>query len=396
MNQKSILFLSANPKGTEKLQLEEEKQDIINRLRESGYSENPIFSIESTQSNEIQQAFIKYKPHIVHFSGHGAGEKGLVFEDVDGNVKLVESAALANLFKLFSNRIECVILNTCDSEFQAQEIVKYIDYVIGMSSEIREPDAINFALGFYTAIGDGQSYEFAYELGCNSIHIEGSQEYYIPQIFKELNSGKEDDGIKVGVTFKDNGEDEDEDLKEYIQLEEDSSSSRKSKKKLKDRAAHGYFIIAIAIIIFILLLIIYGCNATYLSSTWYPILIVIPLSFFTYKVKPYAEDIHLHKNIPEKYGDICYIRQGIFIKNYSKDYYLICNLTASCIYPHCSDKSGGKIVVVKAPHKEIEKGRKLVCLCSTCGEEHSYRVDLNWVATKDNTIDWSKPTQVKK
>lgn len=108
---KSILLMAANPKGTNSLRLQEEEREIKGRLRLAGYGKVPINSIEATRSRDIQQAMLDFKPQIVHFSGHGAGQDGLVFEDTIGQRKLVGSEALANLFKLFSKRVECIVLN---------------------------------------------------------------------------------------------------------------------------------------------------------------------------------------------------------------------------------------------------------------------------------------------
>ena len=123
---------------------------------------------------------LDFKPQIVHFTGHGAGKDGLVFEDATGQIKLVDSEALANLFKLFSNRVECVVLNACYSEVQAEAITQHVDYVIGMSQAIGDRAAIEFAIGFYTALGAGESIEFAYELGRNAIQLEGIAEHLTP------------------------------------------------------------------------------------------------------------------------------------------------------------------------------------------------------------------------
>ena len=42
-----------------------------------------------------------------------------------------------------------------------------------MSQAVGDKAAIQFAVGFYDALGAGWSYEDAYELGCNAIAIEG-------------------------------------------------------------------------------------------------------------------------------------------------------------------------------------------------------------------------------
>lgn len=181
---KSILLLSANPKGTKSLRLQEEEEEIKMRLRLAGYGKVPINSRGATKPRDIQQAMLDFKPQIVHFSGHGAGEDGLVFEDATGQEKLVSSEALAGLFDLFYDRgVECVVLNACYAEFQARAIAQHIPYVIGMSQAIGDRAAIEFAVGFYAAIGAGETIEFAYRLGCNTIQLEGIPGHLIPILF---------------------------------------------------------------------------------------------------------------------------------------------------------------------------------------------------------------------
>lgn len=183
---KSILLLAANPKGTVSLRLQEEEREIKERLRLAGHGKVPISSTGATRSRDIQQAMVGFKPQIIHFTGHGAGQDGLAFEDATGQLKLVNSEALANLFQLFSERVECVVLNACYSEFQAKAIAKHINYVIGMSRAIGDRAAIEFSVGFYTALGAGESIEFAYELGCNAIQLEGIPENLTPVLLRKV------------------------------------------------------------------------------------------------------------------------------------------------------------------------------------------------------------------
>jgi hypothetical protein len=184
-SQKSILLMAANPRGTRELRLQEEEREIRERLRLSGYGKVPINSTGATRPRDISQAMLDFKPQIVHFSGHGAGHEGLVFEDAAGQEKLVNATGLANLFRLFSNRVECVVLNACYSKFQAEAIAGHIEYVIGMSHGIGDKAAIEFSVGFYSALGSGESIEFAYELGCNAIQLEGLSEELTPVLYKK-------------------------------------------------------------------------------------------------------------------------------------------------------------------------------------------------------------------
>jgi small GTP-binding protein len=179
---KTILMLAANPKNTVNLRLQEEERDIKERLRLAGYGTEPIKSAVAVRPRDIQQSILDFKPQIIHFSGHGANENGLVFEDIDGTTKLISGDDLADLFDLFSDRIECVVLNACYSEVQAEAIKQKIQYVIGMDQAIGDRAAIEFAVGFYAAIGAGESYKFAHKLGCNAIRLAGINEHSTPQL----------------------------------------------------------------------------------------------------------------------------------------------------------------------------------------------------------------------
>jgi WD40 repeat protein len=182
---KSILLIAAHPKGTQVLRLSEERREIEERLRLAGYGSEPIHVREATRPKDIQQAMLDFRPQIVHFSCHGAGQDGLVFEDAIGDAQLISSEALANLFRLFANSVECVVLNACYSEFQAKAIAQHINYVIGMSQNIGDSAAILFARGFYTALGAGEKIEFAYEFGCSAIELEGVPESLTPILIKK-------------------------------------------------------------------------------------------------------------------------------------------------------------------------------------------------------------------
>lgn len=184
---KTILILAANPKTTSSLRLDEEIREIDAGLQRGKKREQ--FDIKqrwAVRVQDVYQALLDFKPQFVHFSGHGSGDDGLVLEDETGNVQLVDTQALAELFKLFAGNIECVVLNACYSEVQAQAITLHIPYVIGMKKAIGDLAAIKFATGFYNALGAGESVEFAYKLGCSVIQLDGILEHLTPQLKKKV------------------------------------------------------------------------------------------------------------------------------------------------------------------------------------------------------------------
>lgn len=183
---KRILFVSADPSDMSRLRLADEKRKITLELRLAGYDKVPMEEIGAAQTSDIQRALLDFSPQIVHFSGHGTGSSGLVFQDVIGRGQLVNGRALANLFGVFSNEgLECVVLNACYSSVQAELIAERINFVVGMSEEIGDRAAIAFSVGFYQAIGAGRSVELAYDLGCVAIQVEGFPEHLTPVLYKK-------------------------------------------------------------------------------------------------------------------------------------------------------------------------------------------------------------------
>lgn len=182
---KTILFLAANPKNTNPLSLDEEVKEIDQGLQRAKKRHN--FQLEkefAVTPRDMQRAVLGFNPEIVHFSGHGTGEDGLALEDRNQKIKLVSAKALASLFELFKDRVECVVLNACYSEVQAKAIAHHIPYVIGMKQAVGDNAAREFAVGFYDALGAGKTVEFAYKMGCVSISMAGIPEELTPVLLK--------------------------------------------------------------------------------------------------------------------------------------------------------------------------------------------------------------------
>lgn len=140
-----LLILSSNPRRD--LNLDREVSDLVSAIQRLGKFEIRL-GLE-VRSQELQGLFTEHSPQVIHFCGHGAGERGLVFQDENGQERLVSTEILARLFKIFSNEINCAVLNACNSDHQAEAIVEHINYVVGMSQPILDKAAYYFATGFY-------------------------------------------------------------------------------------------------------------------------------------------------------------------------------------------------------------------------------------------------------
>lgn len=163
---KRILILSSNPSNTVRLRVEVEARDIKNGLRQSSLRDQFEVVYEgAVRLQELRRCVLQVKPQIVHFSGHGGGEHGLILEDDNGKAYFVQTKQLAEMFRLFAKKnLECVILNACYSEEQAKDINQFVPYVVGMNQAIGDRAAIQFAVAFYETLGEGESVDYAFEM----------------------------------------------------------------------------------------------------------------------------------------------------------------------------------------------------------------------------------------
>jgi predicted Rossmann-fold nucleotide-binding protein len=179
----TILVLAANPRNTPPLRLDQEVREIDNGLQRAQRRDDFVLRQKfASRPVDVRRAMLDYEPNIVHFCGHGSGDEGIVFEDEQGQAKLISTEAISGFFQLFSDKVECVVLNACYSEVQAQAISEYIPFVIGMKKGIGDSAAIEFAVAFYDALGAGRPINFAYKLACNAIQWTGLPEHLTPVI----------------------------------------------------------------------------------------------------------------------------------------------------------------------------------------------------------------------
>lgn len=179
--QTRILFLASDPSDAGKVRLGAELQAVRNRL-----SNNPYFKLKDRQAvkpDDVLQEILDYKPHIVHFAGHGNESGEICFEDEKGKTKIIPPDALASLFNLVSEHVKCVVINACFSEVQARAISQFVPTVIGTKKEISDSAAIKFSTGFYTALEPDltqQSFLKAFNSGCIAISFENLPEELTP------------------------------------------------------------------------------------------------------------------------------------------------------------------------------------------------------------------------
>ncbi len=172
-----FLFLSANPLDQDRLEVIKEFKKIELTIKNAKYGNEIDSKPEHEVSlEELQNLLLKFRPRIVHFSGHGSKKGKLGFQNYSTNkAQTTPIKALGNLFKIANKdgNIRCVVLNTCYSRKQAKEISKYVDCVIGTSRAVSDEQAFDFDEGFYGGLANAESIETGIAIWRNSIDVQG-------------------------------------------------------------------------------------------------------------------------------------------------------------------------------------------------------------------------------
>lgn len=168
-----ILFLSSNPKDEKPLNTSKEFSVIQKILLQSKWRENfPLHIKTSLTLPDLIGELSNIRPHIVHFSGHGSNTNGLYFENDNGSSIHIESDIISHIFEKLAHKIQCVLLNACYSESQAEDISRYIKYVIGMKKPVEDAASILFSQGFYQGLAAWLSIEESFALGISTLKSE--------------------------------------------------------------------------------------------------------------------------------------------------------------------------------------------------------------------------------
>ncbi len=134
-------------------------------------------------TDDLLDGITKFRPHVVHFSGH-SGHELIVFEDERDERHrgvIVRASAFASAIKATDSPPLLVLLNSCNSAAQIDSLVDYVaPFAIGMADAIQDGDAITYAAQFYRAVANGQSIASAHELGKAALELGGLSSSELP------------------------------------------------------------------------------------------------------------------------------------------------------------------------------------------------------------------------
>lgn len=135
--------------------------------------------------SDLMDGITKFRPHVVHFSGHG--DEDIIWledeKDEPHEGVIVSASVLAKVVRATDSPPLLVLLNSCNSASQIDALVdRVVPFAIGMAEEINDGDAINYAAQFYAAIANGQSINSAHLAAKVRLELDGLDGAELPTL----------------------------------------------------------------------------------------------------------------------------------------------------------------------------------------------------------------------
>jgi hypothetical protein len=157
-----ILFVHANPDGSPPLRVASELRAIRQSCQLAGRTADvDIEDLPAATFDDLRRKLLLNEYDVVHFAGH-ADDNIIVFEGEGGSPLEVKTEILAKLFDQHP-ATKRLVLNACNSVKNLTRSIAPI--TVGMTDEIDDKVAIEFAKGFYDTVLHGKTIQFAVEQG---------------------------------------------------------------------------------------------------------------------------------------------------------------------------------------------------------------------------------------
>jgi hypothetical protein len=172
-----LLMLGASPEGNRRVGREHTR---IRRAVEAAVHRDQV-DIEvrlSATAQDLLEGIARFRPHVVHFSGHG-DERLITFEtdrDTFHQGVVVTASAFAAACAATDAPPTLVVLNACKSSATADALVaRFAPLAIGMADGIDDTDALHYAAALYSSIANGHSVQSSHLAGKAAIELAGGQ-----------------------------------------------------------------------------------------------------------------------------------------------------------------------------------------------------------------------------
>ena len=183
-----VLMLGASSGG--ELRVGREQTRIRNAVDRAAHRDRIEVDVRPAATvDDLLDGITRFRPHVVHFSGHSSENLITFEEDIDVNPAdvVVSADAFAAAVAATDEPPLLVVLNSCRSAAQIDRLVdRVVPFAIGMTEEIADGEAIVYAAQFYAAVANGQSVEASHLSGQAALQLAGLPAEDLPRLAHAL------------------------------------------------------------------------------------------------------------------------------------------------------------------------------------------------------------------
>ncbi len=179
-----VLFFASNPASIPRVDLGEQARSIAEWIKQAGGHDRVEFVTKwGVRPRDLIQGINDHSPVIVHFSGVGSENGGVVLESDRGGERLLDADAMRALFSEMGSTIDLVVFTGCMSQTIGEAVAEVVGCAVGTMHTVSDEASTEFASAFYGAISRGRSVSEAFGQGVAYLHLEGLADAEEPALF---------------------------------------------------------------------------------------------------------------------------------------------------------------------------------------------------------------------
>lgn len=180
-----IALLVTNPERFGPLQTGIEARYIDEGIKLAGRAQEVDLKVFLAPTfDTLVDALNGYKPHVLHFSGHGGG-RALLFDNEragDDGGTVLDYDMVSRILTAAAPKPKLLVLAACDTVDGAEQFLEAVPAVVAMSDSIEDEAACEFSRRFYRSLSGGASIENSLRQAKALLDHKGYPDAVLPQL----------------------------------------------------------------------------------------------------------------------------------------------------------------------------------------------------------------------
>lgn len=139
------MFASASPAKADRLRVDKEFREILEKLRGARYRDRlKVIQLSALRFEDLRTALMEHRPHVLRLSSHGEDDGSLKSDLPPSARKPFSKKNVLKLLRALRGNLRLVVFDACESAALARDVAQTIGLSIGMQRDDLDSDAVEF------------------------------------------------------------------------------------------------------------------------------------------------------------------------------------------------------------------------------------------------------------